>query len=387
MRGINRIFTAKSSKKQKMYLHEQIDWTNFRWNDEKIIHLLAEVRNHQGKLLGKMESLGFKLQQEAQLDTLTLDVLKSTEIEGEVLNPEQVRSSIAKRLGMEIGGAVESNRDVEGMVEMIMDATQNCFESLSIERLFSWHSSLFPTGRSGMRKIMVGNWRTDAKGNMQVVSGILGKEKVHFQALDAILVPKEMEKFIEWFNNSTENIDLVIKSAIAHLWFITIHPFEDGNGRIVRALTDLLLARSDKNNRRFYSMSAQIRVERKTYYEILEKTQKGNLDITDWLVWFLNCLLNALKSTDSILSKVATKAQFWQLHLTTSLNERQKLMLNKLLDGFEGKLNTSKWAKIAKCSSDTALRDIQDLIDKKILRKESAGGRSTHYELIPFDNR
>jgi Fic family protein len=362
------------------FIHQQVNWPNFTWNNDEIINLLSEARNLQGRLIGKMESLGFDLRNEALLDTLTLDVLKSSEIEGEYLNPEQVRSSIARRLGMEIAGSVESDRNVDGIVEMKLDAIQNYFKSLTAERLFDWHAALFPTGRSGMYKITVADWRKDTTGPMQVVSGALGKEKVHFQAPDSILVGKEMNQFLDWFNNNLK-IDLVIKAAIAHLWFVTIHPFEDGNGRIIRALTDMLLAQSDKSNQRFYSMSAQIRTERKEYYEILEKTQKGNLDITEWIQWFLNCLINALKSTDSLLIRVLFKADFWTKHSGVLINERQKKLLNKLLDGFDGKLTSSKWAKISKCSKDTAIRDINDLIDKNILKKEAGGGRSTNYEL------
>jgi Fic family protein len=364
----------------KTFIHQKDNWPDFTWNSNEFLNLLSEVRNLQGRLIGKMETLGFDLRNEALLDTLTLDVIKSSEIEGEFLNPDQVRSSIARRLGMEIAGAVESDRNVDGVVEMMLDATQKCFDPLTTERLFDWHAALFPTGRSGMYKITVADWRKDTTGPMQVVSGAMGKEKVHFQAPDSDLVEREMTRFIDWFNNS--KIDLVIKAAIAHLWFVTIHPFEDGNGRITRALTDMLLAQSDKSNQRFYSMSAQIRIERKQYYEILEKTQKGNLDITDWIVWFLNCLNNALKSTDSVLTRVFFKAEFWQKHVDTAINDRQRKLLNKLMDGFDGKLTSSKWAKIAKCSKDSAVRDINDLIEKGILQKEAAGGRSTNYELI-----
>lgn len=364
----------------KAFIHQKDNWPEFTWNSNDFLDLLSEARNLQGRLIGKMETLGFDLRNEALLDTLTLDVLKSSEIEGEFLNPDQVRSSIARRLGMEIAGAVEADRNVEGVVEMMLDATQKCFDPLTADRLFDWHAALFPTGRSGMYKITVADWRKDTTGPMQVVSGAMGKEKVHFQAPDSDLVEKEMTRFIDWFNNS--KVDLVIKAAIAHLWFVTIHPFEDGNGRITRALTDMLLAQSDRSNQRFYSMSAQIRLERKQYYEILEKTQKGNLDITDWIVWFLNCLINALKSTDSILTRVLFKAEFWQKHIDTAINDRQRKLLNKLMDGFDGKLTSSKWAKIAKCSKDSAVRDINDLIEKGILQKESAGGRSTNYELI-----
>lgn len=363
------------------FIHQNANWPDFTWETDEIINLLSETRNLQGRLIGKMESFGFELRNEALLDTLTLDILKSSEIEGEFLNPEQVRSSIARKLGMEMVGLVDSDRNVDGMVEMMLDATQNCFTPLTKQRLFDWHAALFPTGRSGMYKITVAKWRKDTTGPMQVVSGALGKEKVHFQAPDATRVEKEMYQFLKWFNTNSE-IDLVLKAAIAHLWFVTIHSFEDGNGRITRALTDMLLAQSDKSSQRFYSMSAQIRVQRKGYYEILEKTQKGSLDITKWIQWFLNCMIDALKSTDAILNKVLYKANFWSKHFKTSLNERQQKLLNKLLDNFDGKLTSSKWAKIAKCSKDTAIRDINDLIEKNILQKEMAGGRSTNYQLV-----
>lgn len=364
----------------KVFIYQQHNWPNFTWRIEDIVNLLSEARNLQGRLTGKMESLGFELRNEALLDTLTLDVLKSSEIEGEILNPDQVRSSIARRLGMEIAGSVESDRNVDGIVEMMLDATQYCFRPLTENRLFDWYAALFPTGRSGMYKITVADWRKDTTGPMQVVSGAMGKEKIHFQAPDSDVIEKEMKAFLNWFNHY-DKIDLVIKAAVAHLWFVTIHPFEDGNGRITRALTDMLLAQADRSNQRFYSMSAQIREERKQYYKILEKTQKGNLDITEWIKWFLQCLINALKSTDSILKRVLLKADFWNKHSKTIINERQKKLLNKLLNGFEGKLTSSKWAKIAKCSKDSAIRDINDLINKDILQKEAAGGRSTNYEL------
>lgn len=364
-----------------IYIHQHRDWPNFTWDNGLLLHIIGEVRNLQGKIMGKMESLGFELRSEAVLNTLTLDVIKSTEIEGEFLNPDQVRSSVARRLGMEIAGSVESDRNVDGMVDMMIDATQHCYEPLTSERLFNWHSSLFPAGRSGMHRIAVAKWRDDSTGPMQVVSGAMGKETVHFQAPDSFLLESEMRRFIDWFNNE-DGIDRVLKAAIAHLWFVTIHPFDDGNGRIARALTDMLLARSDKSTQRFYSMSAQIRKDRKHYYKILERTQKADLDITSWLHWFLNCLTDALKSTESVLANVLHKAEFWNKHSKTTMNERQKQMLNKLLNGFEGKLTTSKWAKITKCSPDTALRDIQDLINKDILRKEEAGGRSTNYDVL-----
>ncbi len=362
------------------YIHQKHNWPNFTWISEEFVSLLSEARNLQGRLIGKMESLGFELQDEALLETLTLDVLKSAEIEGELLNPEQVRSSIAQRLGMEFAGTITSDRNVDGMVDMMIDATRNCFNPLTKERLFDWHAALFPMGRSGIFKITVADWRKDSSGKMQVVSGYAGREKVHFQAPDADIVEMEMKRFLQWFNEENK-IDLVIKAAIAHLWFVTIHPFQDGNGRITRALTDMLLAHSDKSTQRFYSMSAQIRIERKEYYDILEKTQKGDLDITEWLKWFLSCLINSLNATEKILTRVFIKADFWNKHSKTIINERQKKVLNKLLDDFEGKLTSMKWAKIAKCSKDSAIRDINDLISKDILQKEIAGGRSTNYVL------
>ena len=367
-------------RRMEIYIHQKDNWPDFTWRSEEFLTQLSEARNLQGRLIGKMESLGFDLRNEALLDTLTLDVLKSTEIEGEFLNPDQVRSSIARRLGMEIAGSIDSDRNVDGMVEMMIDATHNCLKPLTAERLFDWHAALFPMGRSGIFKITVADWRKDTTGPMQVVSGASGKERVHFQALDSDLIETEMIRFLKWFNEN-DKIDLVIKAAVAHLWFVTIHPFQDGNGRITRALTDMLLAQSDKSTQRFYSMSAQIRIERKQYYEILEKTQKGELDITEWIKWFLSCLTNALKSTDTILTKVLFKGDFWNRHSKTIINERQKKLINRLLDGFEGKLTSSKWAKIAKCSKDTVIRDINDLIYKDILQKETAGGRSTNYEL------
>ncbi len=364
----------------KNYIHEKENWTNFTWDNHKVMVRLGEARNIQGRLLGKMESLGFDLQIEAVLNTLTLDVLKSSEIEGEYLEIEQVRSSIARRLGIDIAGAVESERNVEGIVEMMLDATQRNDLPLTKDRLFGWHAALFPTGWSNLYRITVADWRKDTTGPMQVVSGPMGKEEVHFQAPGSDRIEHEMQKFLKWFENEDE-IDLVLKAAISHLWFVTIHPFDDGNGRIARAITDMMLARSDKSIRRFYSMSAQIRVDRKQYYEKLEKAQKGNSDITEWILWFLQCLINAIDSTEETLSKIFHKAEFWKLHSTTIFNDRQQKIINRLLDGFDGKLTTSKWGKINKCSQDTALRDIQDLIRKDILQKEASGGRSTNYEL------
>lgn len=360
------------------YIHELPNWPNFKWDRETLAPLLVEVRYRQGRLIGRMEGLGFHLQAEATLQTLTLDVLKSSEIEGEILNPDQVRSSIARRLGMDIAGLVPADRHVEGVVEMMLDATQNYQSPLSDERLFGWHAALFPTGRSGMHKIVIGNWRDNTKEDpMQVVSGPMGRERVHYQAPDAELLPGEMKAFFTWFNLG-KTMDPVIKAAISHLWFVTIHPFDDGNGRIARAITDMQLARADNSNQRFYSMSAQIRKERNEYYDILESTQKGTLDITSWLNWFLGCLDRSITATDETLAAVMKKAKFWEKHLS-GLNDRQSMMLNKLLDGFDGKLTSSKWAKITKTSSDTAIRDINDLVGKGVLSKEASGGRSTSY--------
>lgn len=375
------IYSPHIMRRMIKYIYELPGWSEFTWNANEIATLLAQVRHKQGRLLGRMEGIGFYLQKEANLQTLTSDVLKSSEIEGEILNPEQVRSSIARRLGMDIAGLIPADRHVEGIVEMMLDATQHYDEPLTTERLFSWHAALFPTGRSGMQKITVGMWRDNTDNDpMQVVSGAMGKEKVHFEAPASAVLETEMNRLIEWFN--TENTaDPVIKAALSHLWFVTIHPFDDGNGRIARALTDMQLSRADKSAQRFYSMSSQIRQERNQYYDVLEKTQKGNLDITEWLQWFLQCLERSLDASDELLAMVMSKAHFWEKYAATVLNERQKSIINKLLDGFTGKLNSSKWAKIAKCSQDTALRDIQDLLKKDILVKEEAGGRSTNYSL------
>ena len=361
-----------------MYIHEHKNWPQFQWDKEKLAELLSAVRYRQGRLIGHMEALGFALREEAMLQTLTQEVIKSSEIEGEVLDQDQVRSSLARRLGIDIAGSVPADRNVEGVVEMMLDATQNFQQPVTEDRLFGWHAALFPTGRSGMHKITVGAWRTGERGPMQVVSGSIGKEKVHFEAPDAAKVPEEMNKFLEWFNTNSDH-DPVLKAAIAHLWFVTIHPFEDGNGRIARAIADMQLARADESPQRFYSMSTQIRKERKDYYDILESTQKGALDITTWLKWFLQCLDRAFLGTNDILSNVLLKARFWEKHASVSLNDRQKLIVNRMLNGIEGKMTSSKWAKMAKCSKETGIRDIQDLIEKNILVKEPAGGRSTSY--------
>jgi len=363
-----------------MYIYNNQNWPNFEWNSERLLPLLSLVRNRQGLLIGKMSVLGFELRNEANLEILTQEILKSTEIEGEILDKEQVRSSVARRLGLEISGLVYSERNVDGIVDLMMDAITNYDKELSKERLFSWHASLFPEGRSGMYKIKAGNWRDDSTGPMQVVSGALGKEKVHYQAPPAETLEKEMQQFIRWFN--TDQIeDFVLKAAIAHLWFVTVHPFEDGNGRISRALSDMLLTRSDEQTNRFYSMSTQIRKERNSYYEILEKTQKGALDITNWLEWFLNCLLHSIENSEKLLEKIIFKHSFWIKQTGLKINDRQRKILNMLMDDFDGTLSTTKWAKIGKCSQDTALRDIQDLMEKGILIKSQQGGRSTNYEL------
>ncbi len=364
------------------YYHERPEWPHYIWDSKALADQLAAVRHRQGRLIGRMEGLGFSLRNEAMLKTLTQDVLKSSEIEGEILDQDQVRSSIARRLGMDIGALTPADRDVEGIVEMMLDATQNFDKPLTAERLFGWHASLFPTGYSGIHKIIVGAWRTDTSGPMQVVSGRIGKEHVHYQAPEAGRLDLEMKTFLEWYN-ADNGIDPVLKSGLAHLWFVTIHPFDDGNGRIARAIADMSLTRSEKSPQRFYSMSAQIRKERNAYYDTLEATQKqddGN--VTPWLQWFLGCLDGAFDGAESTLATVLKKARFWETHSAADFNERQRDMINRLFDGFYGKLNTSKWAKIEKCSADTALRDITDLVERSILKKESGGGRSTSYALV-----
>jgi len=368
-------------RRLNVYIHEKEAWTNFTWDEKRVSKKLAETRNLQGRLLGKMESLGFDQQDEAVLNTLTLEIVKSSEIEGELLDLEQVRSSIARRLGIELAGAIESERHIDGIVEMMLDATQRYNSALTKKRLFGWHSALFPTGRSSIYKITVGDWRVDTSGPMQVVSGAMGKEKVHFEAPSSDRIEAEMDALLNWLETES-NLDPVLKSAIVHLWFVTIHPFEDGNGRITRAITEMLLARSDNSVKRFYSMSSQIRLERKQYYEILEKTQKGNSEITDWILWFLECLKSSFELTSELLANTLIKAEFWKVNSKTILSARQQKIINKLLDGFTGKLTTSKWGKICQCSQDTALRDIQDLMKKGILQKEKSGGRSTNYELV-----
>jgi len=364
------------------YIYEQKGWPTFRWAEQRLLRPLAQVRHRQGRLIGHMQGLGFSLRREAVLQTLTQDVLKSSEIEGEVLDSQQVRSSIARRLGIEIGAMAPTDRNVEGVVEMMLDATQNYAGTLTKERLFDWHAALFPTGRSGMQKIRVGAWRNDKSGPMQVVSGPFGREQVHYQAPPARRVAREMKAFLDWFNGDDMAVDPVIKAGLAHMWFVTIHPLDDGNGRIARAIADMALARSEESSQRFYSMSAQIRLERKAYYDALEATQKGDLDVTDWLEWFLGCLDRAFDRANGILGNVLAKASFWQSHAGAAFNDRQRDMINRLLESLEGKLTNAKWAKIEKCSSDTALRDIDDLVKRGVLVRDAAGGRSTSYSLV-----
>ena len=368
-----------------MYIHERDDWPAFRWDEGSLAARLADVRYAQGRLLGRMEGLGFGLRDEALLGVLTQDVVKSNEIEGRLLDTGQVRSSIARRLGIDIAGLVPADRDVEGVVEMMLDAVGNYDKPLTAERLFGWHACLFPAGRSGMRRIVTGRWRDDSAGVMQVVSGPVGRERVHFQAPDAGRIEDEMNAFLQGFNRPPAS-DPVLKAALAHLWFVTIHPFEDGNGRIARAVADMLLARSERTAQRFYSMSAQISIERSAYYKILENTQKGDLDVTAWLEWFLACLGRAIEQAEGILENVLAKARFWERHRHLPFNSRQRDMLERLLNGFKGKLTSSKWAKMQKCSADTALRDINQLIAFGVLRKDAGGGRSTSYSLIVDDS-
>jgi Fic family protein len=363
-----------------MYIYQRPDWPRFTWDRERLAEPLAAVRHRQGRLMGRMEALGFHLREEAVLRTLTADVLKSSEIEGERLDAEQVRSSIARRLGIDIGALRPADRNVEGIVEMMLDATRHYDRPLTAKRLFAWHVFLFPAGRSGMRRIRVGRWRDDSTGPMEVVSGPEGKEHVHYDAPQAVRLDAEMRAFLLWFNTNTD-LDPVFKAGLAHLWFATIHPFDDGNGRIARAISDMALARSEGSPQRFYSMSARIREERAAYYGILERTQKGTMDVTPWMEWFLACLDRAIEGAQVALGTVLAKARFWESVAGIALNHRQRLVLNRLLNGFEGKLTTSKYGKLARCSQDTALRDILSLIEHGILVRNEEGGRSTSYAL------
>ena len=365
---------------RRIYIHERPSWPRFQLDREQLAEPLAAARLQQGRLIGHMEALGFTLRTEAVLQTLTTDVIKSSEIEGERLDTDQVRSSIARRLGVDIGALKPADRNMEGVVEMMLNATGQYDKPLTAIRLFAWQAALFPTGRSGMRKIKTGRWRDDSTGPMQVVSGPPHREKVHFEAPAAGRLPAEMKAFLNWFNGRPDG-DAVLKAALAHLWFVTIHPFDDGNGRIARALTDLALARSEGSSQRFYSMSAQIRLERNAYYDILERTQNGTLNITPWMEWFLACLGRAIDGAQMTLKAVLAKARFRETFATTPLNDRQREVVNRLLDGFEGKLTTSKYSKLTGCSQDTALRDILTLVDRGILVRGDEGGRSTAYAL------
>lgn len=368
------------------YIYERKSWPMFTWDGEPVVELLAAVRHRQGRLLGRMEHIGLKLRAEAALQSMTEEVIKSSEIEGESLNRDQVRSSLARRLGVDIGALTQADRNVEGVVAMMVDATENYDKPLTNERLFGWQAALFPTGRSGLKKITVGAWRTAEAGPMQVVSGAIGHEHVHFEAPAAPLLDAEMKAFLDWFNDRDETHDPVVKAATAHLWFVTIHPFEDGNGRIARAIADQQLARAEQCGQRFYSMSAQIERERNSYYDILEATQKSDLNITPWLIWFLECLDRAIAGAETILASVFLKARFWEKHAGEAFNDRQRKVLGRLLDGgFEGKLTSTKWAALAKTSQDTASRDIDDLLGRNILVKDASGGRSTSYSLAEVD--
>jgi len=372
-------------RRKSAYIHEKPGWPEFTWSSDRLASTLAAVRHKQGRLLGSMETLGFELRTEANLTVLTSDVVESSAIEGEKLDADQVRSSIARRLGLETAGLPRASRDVEGVVEMTLDATRSFEKPLTKKRLFAWHASLFPTGRSGMREIAVGVWRPKEAGPMQVVSGPYGRERVHFEAPDAHRLDLEMIRLIKWFNAPT-SVDPVLKAGIAHLWFVTIHPFEDGNGRIARAIADMALARADGTKDRFYSMSSQIESERKDYYLQLERTQRGDLDITNWLIWFLECLGRSIDHAEQTLAAVLCKARLWQRINRRPVNDRQRLVINRLLDGFKGFLTTSKYAKIAKCSTDTALRDIRELLERGVLVQNPGRGRSTSYRLADIDD-
>ena len=364
-----------------VYIHELPDWPDFKWDIQALAEALAEVRHKQGKHLGKIEGLGFDLRTEAGVAVLTTDVVKSSAIEGENLDPGEVRSSIARRLGLDVAGLPKPGREVEGVVEMMLDATQGYDSPLTAQRLHAWHAALFPTGRSGMYPITVGNWRKDEEGPMRVVSGPMGRERVHFQAPDTARLEVEMNRFVGWFNGET-TIDPVLKAAVAHLWFVTIHPFDDGNGRIARAIADMALSRADGSKDRFYSMSSRIEAERREYYLQLESTQRGSMDVTSWLAWFLACMSRAIDASDTILASVLRKARLWQQINVKPVNDRQRKVINRMLEhDWEGHLNTSKYAKLAKCSTDTALRDIRCLLDRGVLLKNKGRGRSTSYRL------
>lgn len=378
MRRLAVIIKFDLGRRQNMYIYELKNWPHFSWDQKVINDLLIQLRYQQGTLIGGMKSIGFQVLEEANLETLTQDVVKTSEIEGEILDQSLVRSSIARHLGMEIAGLDRVDRNIDGVVEMMLDATQKFDQPLTKERLLTWHTLLFPTGRSGFSKISVGAWRS---GSVQVVSGHMGKETIHYEAPPPEKVSEEMDAFLEWLNHE-EEMDLVLKAGLAHFWFVTIHPFDDGNGRIARAIADLLLARSENSSQRFYSLSAYIQKDRKYYYAILEGTQKGNLDITLWIKWFFGCLNRAIRDAISTFNVILYKAHFWDNLTDVSLNERQRKIINLMLGDFEGKLTTSKWAKLTKCSQDTAYRDILELMELNILVKNQEGGRSTNYSLV-----
>jgi len=376
MRRIGLLFSAGNAVIMN-YVHQVPGWPAFTWDAAILEQTLASVRCRQGRLLGQMTAQGFQLQAESGLKNLAAEIVQSSAIEGEHLDQEQVRSSIARHLGMEAGGLAPVSRYVDGLVEMMLDATRQCDKPLTEARLFGWHTALFPMGRSGMRDITVGAWRT---GPMHVVSGRLGREKIHFEAPTADRVSREMASFLQWFNSS-QALDPVLKAAMAHLWFVTVHPFDDGNGRMARAISEMALSRADQTTERFYSMSSQIEAERKRYYELLESTQKGTLDITRWMLWFVECLDRTIARAEETLHSVLRKAQIWERANQGMVNDRQRKVMNRLLDDFKGELNTSKYSKIAKCSTDTALRDIRELLERGVLEKNRAGGRSTSYRL------
>ena len=366
------------------YIWQSPNWPHWQFDLHALAPALERVSHAQGLLQGRLADVGMALRDQASLAVLTEDVLKTSEIEGESLNVASVRSSIARRLGVDIGALAPVDRHVEGVVEMVLDATANSQKAVTEQRLFGWHAALFPTGYSGMSKLSVGCWRDDATGPMQVVSGPIGRQKVHYEAPPAAQVSADMVKLLAWINDpAPAAIPALVKAGLGHLWFVTVHPFDDGNGRIARAIGDLLLARVDGSGQRFYSLSAQIQRERKAYYDVLEQTQKGGMDVTLWLQWFLQTLYQAIEQANHTLEDVLHKARFWRHWAMTPMNERQIKLLNRLLDGFDGKLTTSKWAAIAKCSSDTALRDITELLERGILQKEEAGGRSTSYVVSP----
>lgn len=363
------------------YIHELPNWPNFTWDAQALTEALSRVRHKQGKHLGKMEALGFELRTEASVTTLTNEIVKSSAIEGEKLDTDEVRSSVACKLGLPVAGLPEPGLEVEGIVEMMLDATQKFEQPLTLERIYGWHAALFPTRRSGMHRITVGEWRKGEHGPMQVISGPMGKERIHFQAPDAARLEDEMNQFFEWFNRSS-NMDPVLKAAIAHFWFVTIHPFDDGNGRIARAIADMALSRADGSKDRFYSMSSAIEAERKEYYVRLEAAQRGSLDITSWLAWFLDCLERAVEASDAMLAIVLHKARVWQRINSKPVNERQREAINRMLEhDWKGDLSTTKYARLAKCSQDTALRDIKELLERGVLVKNQSGGRSTSYRL------